>query len=207
MKILSINVARVSALFDPAVPAASVPSIMQPGGTPRVMTGIYKKPVAGPVIAKRLGMTGDEQADLSVHGGWDKAVYAYPAEHYRFWQEQRLRALRRDEALAPGAMGENLTIEGLLETDVWIGDRLRIGQALLEVTEPRSPCYKFGVRMGFPQAVKMMVQSGATGFYLKVLQEGAIEAGDAITLLPGPRNITVARINEQRRQGRQRDLF
>jgi MOSC domain-containing protein YiiM len=94
-----------------------------------------------------------------------------------------------------------------LETDVWIGDRLEIGSVLLEVTEPRSPCYKFSAKMGFSHAVRMMVQSGATGFYLCVVREGVLQAGDTISLFPGPREVSITQVNDQRRRGRQRDLF
>lgn len=197
MKILSVNVGRVANLF-----------VTESGQTHRVMSGIRKQAVEGAVLARKLGLEGDEQADLSVHGGLDKAVYAYPSEHYAFWEEQRRRVFKRDEPpLVPGAMGENLTIAGLLESDVWVGDRLEIGGALLEVTEPRSPCYKFGARMGFAHALKAMLQSGYTGFYLKVLREGPVAAGDGMTLAAGPREVSIARINAQRYRGRQRDLF
>jgi MOSC domain-containing protein YiiM len=196
MKIASVNVALVGELF-----------VRRYSEVHRIATGIHKQPVHGPVMVKKLGLAGDEQADLSVHGGLDKAVYAYPSEHYAFWAAQRLAALKRDEPLSPGAMGENLTLEGLLENDVWVGDRLRIGSALLQVTEPRQPCFKFNAKMGFSHATKMMVQSGYSGFYLRVVETGSIEAGDALVLIPGPRDVAIAKINEQRLRGRQRDLF
>ena len=196
MRLLSINVAAVGELI-----------VVQSGHTHRIATGIHKQPVDGPVTVKKLGLAGDEQADLTVHGGLDKAVYAYPFEHYAFWQAQQLAALKRAQALPPGSMGENLTLQGLLEQDVWVGDRLAIGSALFEVSEPRSPCYKFAAKMGFNQAVKLMVQSGASGFYLRVLQEGTITAGDAISLSAGPRRESIVQINDRRRKGRQRDLF
>ena len=109
--------------------------------------------------------------------------------------------------LAPGAMGENLTTIGIMEHDLWVGDRLKIGEVLLEVTEPRAPCYKFAARMGFRHAVKHMLQSGFTGVYLKVKQQGSIQAKSTITLLPGPREVSIADINGRRLKGRQRDLF
>lgn len=196
MKVCSVNRATAGDLF-----------VTQSGNVQRIITGIHKQPVSGPVVAKHLGLQGDEQADLTVHGGLDKAVYAYPCEHYGFWAAQKLAALKREEPLPPGSMGENLTIQGLLEQDVWVGDRLAIGDALFEVTEPRSPCYKFAAKMGFAHAVKMMVQSGATGFYLRVLREGAVQAGDAIALSPGPRDVSIANINDWRWKGHQRDLF
>ncbi len=196
MKLLSISVATVGELF-----------ISQSGRMHRIVTGIHKRPVEGPVAVRKLGLAGDEQADLTVHGGLDKAVYAYPVEHYAFWQTQQLATLKRERVLPPGSMGENLTLQGLLEKDVWVGDQLAIGSALLEVTEPRSPCYKFAAKMGFNQAVKLMVQSGASGFYLRVLQEGMVTAGDAVTLNAGPRELSIAQINDRRRKGRQHDLL
>lgn len=196
MKVLSVNVASTGALF-----------IEQSGHNYRIATGIHKQPVQGAVAVNRLGLAGDEQADLTVHGGLDKAVYAYPAEHYAFWVTQRLAALKREEPLPPGSMGENLTIEGLLESDVWIGDRLHIGSAILEVTQPRQPCFKFNAKMGFSHAAKMMVQAGNSGFYLRVMQTGEVRAGDVITLVAGSRATSLTEINERRRMGRQRDLF
>ncbi len=196
MKVVSLNVSLVGTLF-----------VRQSDEVHRIATGIHKQPVAGAVMLKKLGFVGDEQADLSVHGGLDKAVYAYPSEHYAFWEAQRLAVLKRDEPLPPGSIGENLTLQGVLESDVWIGDRLHIGSALLEVTEPRQPCYKFNAKMGFNHAVKTMVQAGNTGFYLRVIETGELAAGDAITLVPGRREMSIAQINERRRRGRQRDLF
>ncbi len=196
MKVISVNVAQVGLLF-----------IEQHGATHRIATGIHKQPVTGTVEVRKLGLAGDEQADLTVHGGLHKAVYAYPAEHYAFWEEKRRAVFKRDEALPPGSMGENLTLEGLLENDVWIGDRLQIGSSLLEVSEPRQPCYKFNAKMGYAHAVKHMVQSGYTGFYLRVIETGMLQAGDTIVLIPGKREVTLASINERRRKGRQRDLF
>lgn len=145
----------------------------------RVLTGIFKSPAAGRVRARRLGLEGDGQADLRHHGGEDKAIYVYPHEHYAHWAA----ALGRDD-FAMGQFGENLTIGGLLEKDVRIGDRFRIGGAggpLVEVTQPRVPCFKLGIRMGDPQFVKKFHKSGGRiGFYLRVLEEGEIGAGDAI---------------------------
>jgi len=197
MKILSINVATVDNLF-----------VVEEGEAPRrVPTAFDKKPVAASVRVTRLGLFGDEQADLKANGGINKAVYAYPSEHYAFWLAQRLAALKRDVPLSPGAMGENLTISGLLEDQVWVGDQLRLGDAIFQVTEPRIPCFKFNVRMGFSHASKAMLQSGRTGFFLRVLKEGTISAGDAITLIAGPRKQSIQAINEQRRNGPQQDLF
>lgn len=196
MHLESINIGRVAPLFINAASNAQT-----------VMTGIHKAAVSGSVQVNRLGIAGDEQADLSVHGGLDKAVYAYPQEHYAFWMQERERILKKNLPLPPGSMGENLTTIGLLENELWVGDRLQIGEVLLEVTEPRSPCYKFGARMGYVQAVKQMLQAGCSGVYLKVIQTGSLQAGMAISLLPGPREVSIAKINDQRRKGRQRDLF
>jgi len=196
MQLISVNTARVGPLF-----------VNLSGQAQSVMTGIRKQAVAGAVMVNRLGLAGDEQADLTVHGGLDKAVYAYAHEHYGFWMDACERVLKKRVPLLPGALGENLTTTGLLETDLWVGDRLQIGPVLLEVTEPRAPCYKFGARMGFAPAVKMMLQAGCSGVYLKVLQTGLIQAGQAIDLTAGPREVAIATINDQRLRGRQRDLF
>lgn len=196
MRVLSVNLAAVGEMF-----------IRQSNHDHRIMTGIHKQSMPGAVRVNKLGLAGDEQADLTVHGGLDKAVYAYPSEHYAFWAAQRLAALKRDEPLPPGSMGENLTLQGLLEQDVWVGDQLHIGSAILQVTEPRRPCFKFAAKMGFGHAVKMMVQSGFSGFYLRVIEEGQVAAGDVVTLVAGARHVSITQINEQRRTARQRDLF
>jgi MOSC domain-containing protein YiiM len=196
MRVLSVNAAAVGELF-----------VARTGKERRVLTGIHKRPVQGAVFVGPSGLIGDEQADLRLHGGPDKAVYAYPFEHYPFWAARRLATLKREVALPPGSMGENLTLQGLLECDVWAGDCLHIGDVICEVTEPRSPCFKFNAKMGFTHAAKMMIQAGNSGFYLRVMRPGALCAGDAITLVPGPRAISIAHLNEQRRMGRQHDLF
>jgi MOSC domain-containing protein YiiM len=131
--------------------------------------------VAGPVWARRLNLDGDGQADLRVHGGEHKAVYAYPSEHYAFWA----RELARND-LVHGQFGENLTVEGLLEVQVNIGDVFRVGEALLQVSQPRSPCFKLGIRMGDESFPARFTAENRTGFYLRVLEEGRIAAGDAI---------------------------
>jgi MOSC domain-containing protein YiiM len=158
-----------------------------------ILTGIYKLPVSGMVPVLPLGLDGDEQADLSVHGGLDKAVYAYPSEHYPFWREARVQAglTGIDDALPFGAVGENLTLQGVLETDVWVGDVLKFAQCELRVTQPREPCYKFNAAMGFSGAAKAMAQKGCCGFYLAVDQPGQISAGEAFELVPGPRRLRI----------------
>jgi MOSC domain-containing protein YiiM len=143
-----------------------------------VRTSIFKAPVAGRVAVRQLNLDGDRQSDLSVHGGADKAVYAYPEEHYAFWRDE-LRAVD----LPWGNFGENLTTRGLLENEVRIGDRYRVGSAELVVTQPRMPCYKLGVRFDRADIVKRFLQSGRSGFYFSVAQEGQLAAGDKIMLL------------------------
>ena len=157
------------------------------------LTAIGKRAVAGPVAVRALGLDGDEQADLSVHGGPGKAVYAYPGEHYAFWRTLRAQAgvALWDEALAPGSLGENLTLEGLLEERAWIGDRLRFANCTLAVSEPRQPCFKFNAVMGYAQAAKMMAQSAWCGFYLAVIEPGTIVAGESFDLQPGPREVRI----------------
>ena len=157
------------------------------------MTAIAKSPVDGPLAVRPLGLAGDEQADLTVHGGLSKAVYAYPLLHYAFWQTVRAQAqvAAPGEALAFGALGENLTIDGLDETQLWIGDRLRLPGCTLAVSEPRQPCFKFNAAMGFPQASKLMAQSGYCGAYLGVLHPGTVQAGDEVALIPGPREVNL----------------
>ena len=158
-----------------------------------ILTAIHKTPVDGPVAVSALGLQGDEQADLSVHGGLEKAVYAYPAEHYGFWRDARQRAGVGgiDTQLSHGAIGENLTLHGLLETDVWVGDVLRFAHCVLRVSQPREPCYKFNAAMGFNTAVKEMALSGFCGFYLSVDEPGTVQAGEPFELLRGPRRVSV----------------
>ena len=155
-----------------------------------VRTSIFKAPVLNPVRVATLNLEGDEQSDLTVHGGIYKAVYVYPSEHYRFWSEE-IPGLD----LSWGAFGENFTTEGLLEEDVHIGDRLRVGSAEFVVTQPRMPCYKLGIRFGRPEIVKRFLQSGKTGFYLAVLKEGQVTAGDSLEWLNRDKlGVTVADI-------------
>ena len=140
-----------------------------------VTTGIYKDQVEGRIKLGRSNLEGDEQADLRVHGGWDKAVYVYPSEHYAFWRTE-LPGMH----LPYGTFGENFTTEGLIENDVSIGDRYRVGSAELIVTQPRMPCFKLAIRFGRPDIVKRFLKSRRTGFYLAVEREGDAGAGDAI---------------------------
>ena len=155
-----------------------------------VSTGIYKEPVGGRVTVNTLNLEGDTQADLAVHGGPSKAIYVYPVEHYSYWRQEF-----PDMELPWGMFGENLTTEGLLEDTVRIGDRFSIGTTTLQVTEPRTPCYKLAVRFERVDIVRLFKNSGRTGFYLRVLEEGFVEAGDEIDLLAqDPAEVTVADI-------------
>jgi len=140
-----------------------------------VLTSIFKAPVKGSAKVRRLNVEGDGQSDLEVHGGAEKAVYVYPAEHYAFWQAELPGA-----DLPWGAFGENFTTEGFVEDAVHIGDRFRIGSAEFVVTQPRMPCFKLGIRFGRPDMVKRFLKSGRTGFYLAVTREGEVAAGDAV---------------------------
>jgi len=143
-----------------------------------VATGIFKEPIEGRVMLRRLNLDGDKQADLSVHGGVDKAAYMYPSEHYEYWRRE-LPSMK----LPWGMFGENFTTEGLLEDAVRIGDRFRVGTAEVVVTQPRFPCYKLGIKFGRADMVKHFLASGRTGFYLSVSREGNVAAGDAIELI------------------------
>lgn len=158
-------------------------------GERSILTAYGKQAVAGSVPVMPLGLGGDEQADLSVHGGLEKAVYAYPSEHYAYWRAARREAGlgRIDDSLPGGSLGENLTLQGLLETGVWAGDVLRFPDCELRATLPREPCYKFNAAMGFGRASKLMAQTGFCGFYLAVQTPGTLRAGDAFDVIPGRR--------------------
>ena len=189
IRVLSVNVGRAS---------------QRRIGDRQVLTAIVKQPVEGPVPVRSLGLAGDEQADLSVHGGLAKSVYAYPHEHYAFWQVVRAQArvAAWDEVLAPGTVGENLTLHGLLEGDMWIGDYLRLPHCTLAISEPRQPCFKFNDVIGFGQAAKLMQQSGYCGSYLSVIETGTVQAGDEATLVPGPREVNLRELFMARRAAR-----
>jgi MOSC domain-containing protein YiiM len=153
-----------------------------------VKTGIFKEPVVGRVKVRKLNLDGDRQADLTVHGGPTKAAYAYPTEHYPFW-----RAEFPDIDMPWGMFGENLTVEGLLEDEMNIGDKLGAGSAEFMVTQPRIPCYKLGIKFGRKDIIPHFLRSLRSGFYLAVLKEGEVGAGDAIQVLSrAERSVTVA---------------
>ena len=163
MKVISVNVGR--------------PQLVVANEKP-VSTAIFKHPVAGRVAVRRLNLEGDAQADLSVHGGPSKAVYAYPSEHYEFWKQEL-----PEMDLPWGMFGENLSTSGLMESELNIGDKFKAGTAVLMVTEPRMPCYKLGIRFGRSDIIKRFLASGRSGFYFAVLQEGDVAAGDEIELI------------------------
>ena len=162
-------------------------------GDRSILTAYAKQTVTHAVPVLPLGLTGDEQADLSVHGGLEKAVYAYSSEHYSYWRGARREAGlgEIDDSLPHGSLGENLTLSGLLETGVWAGDVLKFPGCELRVTLPREPCYKFNAAMGFGRASKMMAQTGFCGFYLAVQTPGTLCAGDAFEVVPGRRGVSI----------------
>jgi len=163
MKILSVNV--------------GLPRIVEYRGEP-VATGIYKEPVGGRVLVNEFNLEGDAQADLRVHGGYFKAVYIYPSEHYEFW-----RGEFPELDLPFGMFGENLTTEGLLEKNVNVGDRFRVGTAEFVVTQPREPCFKLGIRFGRNDIIKRFAKSGRTGFYVAIEKTGELGTGDEVRFL------------------------
>ena len=162
-----------------------------------VASAINKQPVstlASPTLVEitRLGVLGDEQADPSVHGGIEKAIYVYPIEHYPFWNELLSRETKKSVDLPLGAFGENFTIEGLLETEIFVGDEIQIGNLQFTVVKLREPCFKFNAKMGYKGAAKAMLQSGFSGWYLRVNQTGVLSAGAEIQVLPGQRITSIA---------------
>lgn len=175
MKLISLNV--------------SLPHLAEHNGEP-IATGIFKEPVKGPVMLRTMNLDGDRQADLSVHGGPYKAVYAYPSEHYEFWRKEL-----PEMTLPFGMFGENFTTEGLFEPSVNVGDRFRVGEAELIVSQPRLPCYKLGIKFGRADIIKRFLRSRRTGFYFAVAKEGMVEAGDDFELIErDPNKVTVADI-------------
>ncbi len=154
-----------------------------------VKTAIFKEPVSGAVSVDKLNLAGDRQADLTVHGGVDKAVYAYPAEHYAFWRNEL------SEDLSGGNFGENLTTEGLAETELFIGDRVKVGSAVLTVTQPRMPCYKLAMRFQRDDMIKRFLAARRCGFYFSIVQQGELSAGSQIEFLSrDPERVSVVDI-------------
>ena len=174
MKILAINVGRPKIILTDGVPTK---------------TAIFKQPTSGAVKVTKLNFEGDQQADLSVHGGPDKAVYVYSWENILYWRRQLQR-----EDLGPGSFGENLTVEDLLDNEVAIGDELEAGTARFQITQPRLPCLKLAAKMGLPGFPRVFLESGRTGFYLRVLKEGFVSAGDSISrvALQAPQRVTIS---------------
>lgn len=176
MKLLSVNV--------------SLPKEVSYNGT-IITTGIFKEPVQGPVMLRTLNLDGDDQADRVAHGGIHKAVYVYSAENYAYWK----RALDRED-LPYGQFGENFTVEGMPDDRIHIGDIFRVGEALVEVTQPRAPCFKLGIKMGDSLFPKLFLASERPGFYLRVLEEGEVSAGDVIERLKiGREQMTVREVH------------
>ena len=176
---------------------ASVVSVqvgqIAPLGREGVPSGFIKRPVTGAVMVEKLGLVGDQQADLRVHGGADKAVYCYPIEHYSRWRET-LKG--KDDLLVPGGFGENLTTQGVDEARVFIGDTFQIGTARVQVTQPRQPCFKLALRFEDSQMIKAMVRNGLSGWYLRVLEPGLVEAGASIAMLESPNPTwSISRLN------------
>ena len=174
MKIVSLNV--------------GLPQLVLRNDEP-VSTGIFKEPVAGRVNLRTLNLDGDRQADLSVHGGPEKAVYVYPSEHYDFWKREL-----PEMDLPWGMFGENFTTTGLLETQINVGDTFRVGSAEVMVTQPRMPCYKLGIRFGRSDIIKRFLASERSGFYLGVLKEGEVGTGDEFE--PVKRDANDIRVND-----------
>ena len=148
-----------------------------------INTAIFKDPVKGPIMLRKLNLDGDRQADLTVHGGIDKAVYSYPVEHYDYWRKQF-----PDTDLKWGMFGENFTTEGLLKDAVNVGDQFQIGSAKIVATQPRMPCYKLGVRFGRMDVIRRFMTSGRPGIYFKVLKEGEVKTGDKIKIIKRDKN-------------------
>lgn len=202
MRLLTISTGKVMPLFGNHHPDYK-----------SVASAIHKKAVSNldnptPIEITALGVQGDEQADPSVHGGIEKAIYVYPAEHYAFWNELLTRETKQAVHLEHGAIGENFTIEGLLETEVFVGDRLQMGGLEFAVVKLREPCFKFNAAMRYKGAAKAMLQSGFSGWYLRVLKTGAISAGAEAVLIPGPRETSIAQQNQRFLNNRnQKDLW
>lgn len=168
MKVVSVNVGMPRGIMTKMGP---------------VTTGIFKEPITGPVMIRTLNLDGDRQADLTVHGGPQKAVYAYPAEHYSYWRDQLPQT-----KIGPAMFGENLTTEGLFEDSLFIGDRLRVGSAVLEATQPRMPCYKLALKFGRDDMIKRFLNSGKSGFYFSVVEEGEVDMDSPVEILSRDEN-------------------
>jgi MOSC domain-containing protein YiiM len=202
MRLLSIASGRVMPLFGSHHPNYS-----------SVASAIDKKSISNlenplPIEITRLGVAGDEQADPSVHGGLEKAIYVYPVEHYAFWNALLTRETKKPIHLSPGSLGENFTIEGLLETEIYVGDKLQMGDLEFTVTKLREPCFKFNAKMKYKGAAKAMLQSGFSGWYLRVNRIGTLTAGTEIKVIPGERLTSIADQNQALfNRGNQKNLW
>lgn len=202
MKLISISSGKVLPLFGNHHPDyKSVASAIRKNSISNLQN-------PSTVEITSLGVKGDEQADLSVHGGIEKAIYVYPSEHYDFWNQLLTRETKKSTFLQHGAIGENFTIEGLLEADVFVGDKLLIGDLQFSVVKLREPCFKFNAAMGYKGASKAMLQSGFSGWYLRVIKTGVLSAGAQISVIPGAREISIAQQNKNLLKNRdQQDLW
>ena len=202
MKLISISSGKVLPLFGNHHPDyKSVASAIRKNSISNLQN-------PSTVEITSLGVKGDEQADLSVHGGIEKAIYVYPSEHYDFWNQLLTRETKKSTFLQHGAIGENFTIEGLLEADVFVGDKLLIGELQFSVVKLREPCFKFNAAMGYKGASKAMLQSGFSGWYLRVIKTGVLSAGAQISVIPGAREISIAQQNKNLLKNRdQQDLW
>jgi MOSC domain-containing protein YiiM len=202
MRLLSISSGKVTPLFGSHHPNYK-----------SIASAIHKTSISNlsnpvPVEITRLGVAGDEQADLSVHGGLEKAIYVYPVEHYPFWNTLLTRETKKSANLPLGAFGENFTVEGLLETEVFVGDRMQLGNLEFTVVKLREPCFKFNAKMGYKGAAKAMLQSGFSGWYLRVNQTGMLTAGTQIQVIPGQRVTSIADQNKALfNRGNQKNLW
>jgi MOSC domain-containing protein YiiM len=202
MRIISISTGKVAPLFGIDHPDHRVVN----SGINTDIVSSLDNPVS--IKVRPIGLDGDEQADFSVHGGLEKAIYAYPTEHYPFWNELLGRESNRTNPIGFGFVGENLSVEGFSEEAVWVGDNWLIGDVELEVVKLREPCFKFNARMGYKGASKAMIQSTRSGWYLKVHKGGIIKAGDAIIVQAGRREISIQQQNHfLLRKESQKDLF
>jgi MOSC domain-containing protein YiiM len=202
MRLLSISSGKVMPLFGSHHPNySSVASAID-----KKSISTLDKPLS--IEINKLGVVGDEQADLSVHGGLEKAIYVYPAEHYAFWNALLTRETKKSVTLSPGSFGENFTIEGLLETEIYVGDRIQMGDLEFTVTKLREPCFKFNAKMKYKGAAKAMLQSGYSGWYLRVNQVGMIAAGVKLHVVAGERVTSIADQNRNLfNRGNQKNLW
>ncbi len=189
MKIVAVSIGKVAPLNNASFP-----------NTKRLYSGIDKQPISSPLETKRvfvdvLGVQGDERFERSLHGGVDQALYAYPMEHYDFWQQLMLSYKKIQPTLSYGVFGENLTVKGFDESQVFIGDRWLIGCVELEVTKLREPCFKLNIKLNYTNASKAMLQSGKSGWYLKVHRSGFIQSGDLVEVIKGKANISIQEQN------------